>query len=152
MGAMQDVCVRCGLAMVVGDVGVAVIEMAYDPPEPYTIRNADTRVCPFCGTEIVCRSTMGKEVGNWDKGFQERVKLAEEGEEKGYLRVVRVYEGVASAPKVCCGDCVFFDRYNGPGELGACCALKGRVVTVRADRKEPCGLFLRRKDLEEEES
>ena len=49
------ICVNCQteFSSALGDIGVVVVEMAYQPPVPYNIWMADLLKCPGCGVEIV---------------------------------------------------------------------------------------------------
>ena len=52
---MKAVCVKCQTELKVADggVGVAVVEMAFDPPAPYKVWMADLLECRGCGMQIV---------------------------------------------------------------------------------------------------
>ena len=52
---MKAVCVKCQTELKVseGGVGVAVVEMAFDPPAPYKVWMADLLECPGCGMQVV---------------------------------------------------------------------------------------------------
>jgi len=49
------VCVKCQTeySSALGEIGVIVVEMAYNPPVPYKIWGADLLKCPGCGVEVV---------------------------------------------------------------------------------------------------
>ena len=96
---MKDVCTKCGVEMKVGDVGVTVIEVFLDPPQPYTLTPADTRVCPGCGHEIVCPATCGRTMHHFEEGFAEAVNSALLRKENGRGRIIRVYECVRKENK-----------------------------------------------------
>ena len=89
---MKDICINCGVEMKVGQVGVTVIEMYQDPPVPYTVTPADTRVCPGCGHEIVCPTTCGHTAHHFEEAFAEALNNALIREAKGKGRIIRVYE------------------------------------------------------------
>jgi len=102
---MKDICIQCGLEMKVGQVGVAVVELYLDPPEPYTITYADTRECPKCRREVVCPSSAAPTIQHHDAKFAEEIAKALYLAENGKLRIIEVYERANMAPKVKCGDC-----------------------------------------------
>lgn len=54
------VCVSCEVEYRPADVGVGVIEMFLDPPEPYKISYADVWRCPICGHKIATGFSSGK--------------------------------------------------------------------------------------------
>lgn len=50
---MKSLCSQCKLEYAVTTVGVEVIELAGDPPEPYRVTTGDEMTCPGCGHIIV---------------------------------------------------------------------------------------------------
>jgi hypothetical protein len=109
---MKDICVQCGLEMQVGQVGVAVIELYMDPPEPYTLTYADTRVCPNCGREVVCPSSAAPTIEHHDAKFTKKVADALQLAEAGKLRIIEVYERANMAPKAECQKCALWSVGN----------------------------------------
>lgn len=51
---MKVICVKCQteLRIAEGGIGVAVVEMAFDPPAPYKVWMADLLECPGCGMQV----------------------------------------------------------------------------------------------------
>lgn len=125
---MKDICVRCGLEMIVGQVGVAVIEILVGSPEPYTLTYADVRECPNCGREVVCPSSAAPTIQHHDAKFEKEMALALSLAEAGKLRIIAVYERANMAPVVGCGDCEYWQQPA--GRYGIC----------RRDRETPCDL------------
>ena len=115
---MKDICVQCGLEMRIGQVGVAVIELYLNPPEPYTLTYADTRVCPNCGREVVCPSSAAPTIEHHDAKFADEMAKALYLAEDGKLRIIAVYERANMAPVAECGNCQYWQRYIGP--YGVC--------------------------------
>lgn len=109
---MKDICVQCGLEMRVGQVGVAVVQLYMDPPEPYTLTYADTRECPNCGREVVCPSSAAPTIQHHDAKFTDEIAKALYLAEAGKLRIIEVYERVNMAPKVKCQRCVYWRPRN----------------------------------------
>jgi len=105
---MKDICVQCGLEMKVGQVGVAVVQLYMDPPEPYTLTYADTRECPNCHREVVCPSSAAPTIQHHDAKFADEMAKALYLAEAGKLRIIEVYERVNMAPKVRCADCLYW--------------------------------------------
>lgn len=52
---MKAICMKCQteLRVAEGGVGVAVVEMAFNPPKPYKVWMADLLECRGCGMQIV---------------------------------------------------------------------------------------------------
>ena len=71
----KPVCVRCEIEFRVRRVGVAVIEMAYEPPIPYRITQADLLRCPQCGQEIVTGFAQ-KSIEHHEGKFKEALEKA----------------------------------------------------------------------------
>jgi|GEM_PF-4345931 len=49
----KPICSACGLDMKVHKQGVVVVEMAFNPPSPYCMINADEYVCRNCGHKVI---------------------------------------------------------------------------------------------------
>ena len=50
---MIIICNKCGLQLRPKKIGVPVIFMFMDPPEPYKIRESDELECPGCGLTVL---------------------------------------------------------------------------------------------------
>ena len=46
-------CVKCNVDYLIKENGVAAIDMAYDPPQPYRVTGADRWECPCCGAQVL---------------------------------------------------------------------------------------------------
>ena len=49
----KPICSKCGISMEVHMQGVTVIEMAHNPPEPYTMIMADEYKCRSCDCKVI---------------------------------------------------------------------------------------------------
>jgi hypothetical protein len=105
---MKDICIQCGLEMKVGQVGIAVVQLYMNPPEPYTLTYADTRECPNCHREVVCPSSAAPTIEHHDPRFSKEIAKALYLAETGKLRIIEVYERVNMALPVRCEDCLYW--------------------------------------------
>ena len=53
MYKIKPICSRCGITMDVYIMGVTVVEMAFDPPRPYSMISADEHKCRSCGFKVI---------------------------------------------------------------------------------------------------
>jgi len=75
------ICAECEVDMIVGQVGILLEDMAYDPPMVMATASADTRVCPICGKEVI-----------WGMGLFEHDREKIEENSKNAKRIVRSFE------------------------------------------------------------
>jgi hypothetical protein len=141
---MKDICVQCGLEMKVGQIGVAVIELYMDPPEPYTITYADTRECPNCHREVVCPSSAAPTIQHHDAKFADEVAKSFAAEEAGKRRIIRVYERANVAPKVRCVVCRFWERHLTP--WGICQEEHADPYSLTFQSERLCSYFALRQE------
>ncbi len=88
---MPDViCNKCGLSYRVKKVGVTVIEMAFQPPAPYNIKNGDLLECPGCHNQIV--DGFGIPTYHHEDYFEAKIKEAENLKAVHPNWVIYVYE------------------------------------------------------------
>ena len=70
---MKPVCVKCGLEMNISEIGVNVIEMFQDPPQPYKAWSGDQFSCPNCEALIVDRFPDRSFLNHFDSDFLDRI-------------------------------------------------------------------------------
>lgn len=141
---MKDICVQCGLEMKTGQVGVAVIELYMDPPEPCKITYADTRECPNCHHEVVCPSSAAPTIQHHDAKFADEIAKALSRAEAGKLRIIKVYERASVAPRVRCGDCHFWGPYRAP--WGICQEEHAGPYSLTGQRRRICTYYTPRQE------
>ncbi len=92
MHTPKTICLRCGLECDIARIGVRVITLAFEPPQPYRIQSADVVRCPGCGIEVVDASRYADRAIEHFEGerFQQELAAAEATPD----RTIRVHEHV----------------------------------------------------------
>lgn len=88
------ICSKCNLQMSVVRVGVYVVDMFLDPPQPYRIYSGDLYKCTGCDTEMVSGLAANPIATHHEDKFEEVLK---DINENGI--VVRCYENVRDSRK-----------------------------------------------------
>jgi DNA-directed RNA polymerase subunit RPC12/RpoP len=76
----KPICVQCQREMKMADMGVTVVYLYSQPPEPYQAYAADLYKCPECGAEVI--------VGTGERPFWEQwqEKPAPSGDNVYYVK------------------------------------------------------------------
>ena len=72
----RPICLKCQMEMRIVRVGVTVVEMFLDPPEPYRVWNADVVECPMCKNRVATGFSIKPIYHHNDPRCQEAVEEA----------------------------------------------------------------------------
>jgi hypothetical protein len=92
------VCVKDHIQCEVIKVGVEVIDMFSDPPQPYKITPADAYKCPVCGIVILAGFAEGSTFRH-DPHFDEKLSTLKESDLEKAGWVINVYERIEDVTK-----------------------------------------------------
>lgn len=70
------VCVPCQKQYIIVKTGNYVVDMFFDPPEPYRIQNGDRWECPKCGHQIIAGFALSPLAEHFEDKFQELLEKA----------------------------------------------------------------------------
>lgn len=90
------ICIDCQTEMRLDEIGVVLVEMAFDPPTPYRLWSADTSKCPGCGKVVVNRFANRPYAYHHQEDFAELLQGAIDNTN---LKVFYCYEKPQTKPK-----------------------------------------------------
>src|SRR3989304_1870267 len=89
---LKVICSACQVAMKVQDVGVCVVEMFLDPPQPYMVWSTDTMRCPICKHEVATGFGNKPLYEHHEEDFNKNLARILTRFEKGEIKVIICYE------------------------------------------------------------